>query len=96
MQKFVVKIVSSTSTNSVVEIYRLNNKGRSSLTTVTVGTTPAERGEASDPRRPRSHREVTTISGSRPTSLESRAAVATAVRARKVLSALSLDVIRAL
>jgi len=96
MQKFVVNVVSSSTSASVVEIYRISTKGRSSLTTVTVGSTAAERGETANPYLPKGHRDVALLSGSRLTTLERRASVAAAVKARKALSALSLDVIRAL
>ena len=96
MQKFVINVVSSSATNSVVEIYRLAAKGRSALTTVTVGTTASERGEAVNPYLPKGHRDVALVSGSRLTSLERRTAVGAAVKARKALSALAIDVIRAL
>lgn len=90
MANFVTKLVSFSANSSVVEIYRLSNRGLSSLTTVTVGQTPRERDPASPGgRQANGQREVITISGSHPTTAERAAAIRIVTGARRALRALS-------
>ena len=85
MANFIVKVVSFSASSSTVEIYRLANRGRSSLTTVNVGQTPFERDPGSAALRKAGHREVLTISGSPPTSAERAAAIRIVTGARRAL-----------
>ena len=86
MANFIVKVVSFSASSSTVEIYRLANRGRSSLTTVNVGQTPRERDPGSAALRTSAgHREVLTISGSPPTSAERAAAIRIVIGARRAL-----------
>ena len=86
MANFIVKVVSFSASSSTVEIYRLANRGRSSLTTVNVGQTPRERDPGSAaPGKTTGHREVLTISGSPPTSAERAAAIRIVIGARRAL-----------
>lgn len=94
MANFVTKLVSFSANSSVVEIYRLDSRGRTSLTTVNVGMTPRERDPESLERLTKlrpvfAGREVLTISGSPPTSAERAAAIRIVTGARRALRALS-------
>lgn len=89
MANFVVKLVSHSANSSVVEIYRLANRGRTSLTTVSVGMTPYEQDPRAFGGLTVSRREVLTISGSPATSAEQRAATSLVAQARRALLALT-------